>query len=251
MDFSVFLSNCQTVVLELVCSPRVRHAALRFKTQPRSLRKVSYTYRFSYPMRQKESSGAVTHRHRTHLARRTQSAENRREATHSESLRDALERVGAAEMEAETNETLLNHSQRQASLVIAQIGGLQTHNTERFATYRGNWQLQKRHGTIFMRSTQRFDELASKPETLERVANDRPRLQPTGPYLKLHREVRRLRTETLPGAPGQCSRAVEAAIVETVTGGECNAWHFLLGFDRSIPSERLHKTGPVAMRGGT
>jgi len=71
-------------------------------------------------MRPKETSGTLKHHRKTfHLARRDPERwEEEREVGLSEGLREARERANIAEREAETDRTLLKHSQQQVSLVI-------------------------------------------------------------------------------------------------------------------------------------
>ena len=82
-------------------------------------------------MRPKHTSNALKrHRKTFHLARHDlEHWEQERETILLESLREARERVNAVEREAGTSKELLEHSQRQASVIIIHEDELPAHKT--------------------------------------------------------------------------------------------------------------------------
>ena len=92
-------------------------------------------------------------------------------------LRDARER-SVAETEAETDKKLLNHSQQQASFVVAHADEFRAHTAERLTTYGSRKLAASEKAQKDLREINRMisDELASKTETSEKVFNDFSRL---------------------------------------------------------------------------
>ena len=94
--------------------------------------------------KKKPSDALKRHRHTFHLARYDPEGwEQARYLSLSENLREARERAGIAEREAEANKKLSTHRGQEVSLVVTHEGELPAHETQRLTACARNWRLQK------------------------------------------------------------------------------------------------------------